>query len=87
MRPRSEDRQLSPPLRCDACGFEDPEVVPGTRCPKDWRVLVSVPARAEHPDDPVLGRWLGGSIAVYDVLSDAGGFATVYLGVQSPAGP
>jgi hypothetical protein len=48
--------------------------------------LVSVPARAEHPDDPVLGRWLGGSIAVYDVLSDAGGFATVYLGVQSPVG-
>ena len=74
---------MSPPLRCDACGFEAPRA-PGARCPTDGRVLVNPGAREKHPEDTLLGRLLAEQIAVYDVLTDAGGYATVYLGIQAP---
>lgn len=72
-------------LVCRQCGHEQSDDQQGARCPQDNSVLVSARALASRPRDRLLGRVLGGKYALIDVLG-AGGFGTVYRGIQEPVG-
>ncbi|MEZ4469901.1 MAG: sigma 54-interacting transcriptional regulator [bacterium] len=74
------------PLECLRCGRAAPDAVPGARCPADGAPLVAAAARAGFADDALLGTELTPGLVLFDVLSDAGGFGRVYVGVQQALG-
>jgi serine/threonine protein kinase len=75
----------SPNLTCRDCGSARPEAAAGDRCGECGTVLVPKKVLEKYPNDPVLGRVVGGKYAVVSVLG-VGGFGAVYRAVQEPVG-
>ncbi len=71
---------------CPTCGHAVPDAEPGARCPHHpRRALIPEATLREHPNDPMLGRVLGGRYPVVGVLGQ-GGTARVYRAIQEPIG-
>jgi serine/threonine-protein kinase len=72
-------------LICPQCQNQPAEAEPGARCARDGSLLVMRRHWEARPNDPTLGRVLGGKYAVIGFVAE-GGFGTVYRAVQEPVG-
>ena len=75
----------SPEMRCRICGYQVAAARLGARCPTDGQVLVLARDLDARPEDPLLGRVIGGKFPVVGLLGE-GGFGAVYRAVQEPVG-
>jgi eukaryotic-like serine/threonine-protein kinase len=67
---------------CPTCALREVRA-PGSRCPRDHRVMIAVADLEARPTDPFLGRALAGKYEVYGVLG-VGGMGIVYAALQAP---
>ena len=75
----------SPEMRCRICGYRTAAARLGTRCPTDGSILIMGRDLDARPDDPMLGRLVGGKFPVVGILGE-GGFGAVYRAIQEPVG-